>query len=110
MSGTESESYEPAGVSEAIFHPAAEREMLADARYYEQQRPGLGEGFLDEVDRAVAVAVNHPESGTPLGGTFRWVLTRRFRYAVIYREHDERIEVVAVAHLRRRPGYWHRRV
>ena len=84
--------------------------MLAAARYYQRQRSGLGEDFLEEVERATAFAVERPDAGTSLGDGFRWVLTRRFRYAVIYRAHDRRLEVVAVAHLRRRPDYWRRRV
>ena len=32
--------------SDAHFHPVAEREMLAAARYYQRQRSGLGEDFL----------------------------------------------------------------
>jgi toxin ParE1/3/4 len=40
-----------------------------------------------------------------LHGTRKYLL-RRFPYAVIYRVTDEAIEVVAVAHGRRRPGYW----
>lgn len=84
--------------------------MLAAARYYQRQRYGLGEDFLNEVERATTFAAEHPEAGTSIGDGFRWVLTRRFRYAVIYQEHDHRLEVVAVAHLRRRPDYWRRRV
>ena len=83
--------------------------MLAAARFYQGQRFGLGEDFLDELDRAVAFAIDHPDAGTPLGDGCRWVLTRRFRYAVVYRGLKG-IEVMAVAHLRRRPGYWRRRI
>jgi plasmid stabilization system protein ParE len=84
--------------------------MRAAARYYEERRRGLGDEFLSEVERAVTFAAERPEAGTPLGADLRWVLTRRFRYAVIYRERERGIEVLAVAHLRRRPGYWRSRV
>jgi len=83
--------------------------MLSAARYYQRVRHGLGEDFLHEVERAVRLAAEHSEAGTPLGNGFRWVLTRRFRYAVIYRPISEGIEIMAVAHLRRRPGYWRSR-
>jgi len=94
----------------APFHPEAQAEMVAAARYYEEQRSGLGDDFLTQVEQALAVAIQYPSSGAPLGGGFRWVLTRRFRYAIVYRELDRGIEVMAVAHLRRRPGYWRKRV
>jgi len=80
--------------------------MRAAARYYEERRIGLGNLFLNEVEHAVAFAAEHPSAGTALGDGFRWALTRRFRHAVIYRERAGGIEVIAVAHLRRRPGYW----
>jgi len=34
----------------------------------------------------------------------------RFPYAVVYRDQPERIEIVAVAHAARRPGYWQNRL
>lgn len=83
--------------------------MMAAARFYQRQRLGLGEDFLDEVERALTFATTHPAAGRSLSNGFRWVLTRRFRYAVIFREADG-LEVVAIAHLRRRPGYWRSRV
>ncbi|MDQ3696709.1 MAG: type II toxin-antitoxin system RelE/ParE family toxin [Gemmatimonadota bacterium] len=75
----------------AAFHPEADAEMRAAARYYEEHRAGLGGHFLDEVERAVAFAAAHPLAGTAIEEGFRWVLTRRFGYAVIYREHGEPI-------------------
>ena len=94
----------------AEFHPEADDEMRAAARYYEERQLGLGDEFLNEVERSVTFAAERPEAGTPLEEDLRWVLTRRFRYAVIYREFERGIEVLAVAHLRRRPGYWRSRV
>jgi hypothetical protein len=91
------------------FHPEAQAELVAAAHYYEEQRSGLGDDFLTQVEQALAVALQYPSSGTPLGSGFRWVLTQRFRYAVVYREIENGIIVIAVAHLRRRPGYWRKR-
>jgi hypothetical protein len=33
-------------------------------------------------------------------------LSHRFPFFVVFRETDIRIEIVAIAHGRRRPGYW----
>lgn len=84
--------------------------MRAAARYYEERQQGLGDEFLNEVGRAVAFAADRPLAGTPIGDGLRWVLTHRFRYAIIYREAEVGIDILAVAHLRRRPGYWRNRV
>jgi hypothetical protein len=34
----------------------------------------------------------------------------KFPYSVIYKEKDEVILIVAVAHAKRRPGYWRGRI
>jgi plasmid stabilization system protein ParE len=48
----------------------------------------------------------YPQSGAPLGGPNRRYLVQRFPYGLIYREEGDRIFILAVAHLRRRPEYW----
>ena len=97
---------EPGALARASFNPAARRELDAAADFYADEAPGLGDAFLDELERAVGWALDHPQAGAPLGGPFRRWLVRRFPYAVIYRADREPIRVLAVAHLRRRPGYW----
>lgn len=44
------------------FLAPAEEEMKASAQYYEQQLPGLGFRFLDEIDRGVRTIKALPES------------------------------------------------
>ncbi len=46
--------------------------------------------------------LSYPEH---IGGTRRYLL-HRFPYHVVFRERGKAIEVVAVAHVKRRPGYW----
>lgn len=91
------------------FHPEAQAELRADARFYEERQAGLGDEFLDAVDWVIRFVKERPAAGRSVGAGIRRALTRRFRYAVIYREVGDRLEVLAVAHLRRRPGYWHDR-
>ena len=74
--------------------------------HYEDQARGLGAEFLDELERAVRLAVEHPDAGSPLGGAIRRWLVRRFPYAVVYRADVRPVRVLAVAHTRRRPRYW----
>ena len=35
---------------------------------------------------------------------------RRFPYRVVYVIVERVVDVIAVAHAKRRPGYWHRRI
>ncbi len=37
-----------------IYHTAAEAELIAAARFYEQKVSGLGTQFLDEFEQSVA--------------------------------------------------------
>jgi plasmid stabilization system protein ParE len=89
--------------------PLARREMLRAARWYERRAQGLGDRFLDEVRLALIAMREYPLSGSPVNLLFRRKLLDTFPYALIYRVDEDDIVIVAVAHLRRRPGYWLRR-
>ena len=92
-----------------IFHPEAEVEFLAAAEFYEAHRRGLGVEFIAEVRHAAGTLQRHPELGHPFSRRLRRLLVQRFPYGLLYRIEAEDIFIVAVAHLSRRPGYWHRR-
>lgn len=62
-----------------------------------------------EIERTVGRLRESPLRWPPyLHGT-RKALLRRFPFALIYRAGADEIQVVAVAHLHRRPGYWRNR-
>jgi plasmid stabilization system protein ParE len=88
----------------------ADAEMVEAARWYETHRAGLGSDFLDAVDTAVTRLAEAPRLGSPVPGvpdeTIRRRPVHRFPYHVVYVELSDRIQVLAIAHDRRRPGYW----
>jgi plasmid stabilization system protein ParE len=92
------------------FLDPAEEEMRAAAAYYEAQVPGLGQEFLREVQRAIERIAEHPRSGTLVHGEVRRCLVGRFPFGILYRLDPEETVVLAVMHLRRRPGYWQDRL
>ena len=92
-----------------IFHPEAEAEMVAAAKFYEARSAGLGIDFIAEVERATRALVIHSRIGHRFSRRLRRILVQRFPYGLLYRVETERIVVVAVAHARRRPGYWRHR-
>jgi toxin ParE1/3/4 len=97
-------------VSHVPFLPPAEDEFLHDVAGYEAERLGLGAEFVSEVERAVRRIAFFPQHGSPyLGGTRRVVL-RRFPYSIVYLADQGDLLVVAVAHHRRKPGYWRTRL
>jgi hypothetical protein len=66
--------------------------------------------FLDALDCALEDAIRHPAQ-YPVNefGTRRIVL-RGFPFLLVFREAPYGLEIIAVAHGRRRPGYWRDRV
>jgi toxin ParE1/3/4 len=90
------------------FHPAARDEFIASVMYYEAARPGLGRQFRDAVHVALDRILAHPDIGEQRRRARR-LLVAGFPYDVVYRTRKSALEVLAVAHHRRRPGYWRRR-
>jgi plasmid stabilization system protein ParE len=93
-----------------IYDPEARAEYIAAANYYEEKRVGLGDDFDEEVQSAENRIRRMPKAFTPHKPTrTRKCILRRFPYTIYFRELDDRIWIAAVAHQKRRPGYWHRR-
>jgi len=94
----------------ARFLKPAEGEVEEAVTYFDQQRPGLGDRFEQDLRATVDFVLEHPLSGESLNQRVRKCGFRTFRYNLIYLIDELEIIVVAVAHHRRRPGYWHRRL
>ena len=84
--------------------------MAEAARWYEQHRVGLGLEFLAAVEAAVVRIEENPRIGSRAPGVdddeIRRVFVHRFPYHLVYIELPDRLQVLAVAHDRRRPAYW----
>jgi toxin ParE1/3/4 len=93
----------------------AHDELRAAAEYYHDQRAGLGNEFLDAFAARLVDVLGSPERfarvktrGIPL--KLRQANLERFPYSVIFYSKGEFTVVVAVAHHKRRPNYWRRRL
>jgi len=84
--------------------------MLEAAQYYESQTRGLGHEFLGEVQRTVARIIENPRLGQIVREGIRRRLVPKFPFGILYRIDPDEIVIIAVMHLRRRPGYWADRV
>jgi plasmid stabilization system protein ParE len=91
------------------FHPDAAAELEEASLFYESRLGGLGKSFAAEVERTISLIRDFPEAGLPLGSTQRRVVLARFPYSIVYKQGPDKILIVAIAHQRRRPGYWRRR-
>ena len=93
------------------FEEEADVEYRLAGRWYENQREHLGIEFFDAVDAAIDRIVAMPRVGTrvarmPADLTVRRRAVTRFPYHVVYVETSSQIRVLAIAHDRRKPGYW----
>jgi len=92
------------------FHPDAVAEARAAFNWYNQKSPSAALAFVSELDVAIE-RISHSPLARPeyVGGTRRY-LFRQFPFALVYRATEVAIEVIAIAHGRRKPGYWRDRL
>jgi plasmid stabilization system protein ParE len=88
------------------FHAAAEAELMEARAWYAGRSEIAARAFATEVAWAVPEICNAPERWKRYDyGTRRFILPN-FPFSIVYRVHQDAVQVVAVAHHRRRPGYW----
>jgi toxin ParE1/3/4 len=95
-------------------NPFADEEFLSYARYYSEQSVDLAERLWIEVQASFKLISEYPligevVRGARVRGTARRIPLRRFPFFIIYRNHDDYIEVLALAHTSRKPNYWRAR-
>ncbi len=93
-------------MSRASFHPEARREFDDAIDNFAERSPELARRFLVQTTRTIKVLQAFPEMGSPLGRTSRRFPIRPFQYDLIYLVEADHLYVIALAHHRRRPGYW----
>ena len=91
------------------FHPEASREVDEAHAWYRQRSDVAAQAFALDLDHALDAIGRSPE---------RWPITRhgerrfvlsKFPYSIVYRIRADDVFVTALAHQRRRPGYWRSR-
>jgi len=96
----------PARIKPYSFHPEAETEADAAFENYWVRSADAAFGFDQELRDAYQTLQIHPLVCPPyLHGTRR-VILERYPFSVIFRERLHDIQIIAVAHAKRRPGYW----
>jgi plasmid stabilization system protein ParE len=87
----------------------ADRDVEAAHAWYENERPGLGLEFLDELQVTFDRIADGPFRYQTLHSTIRRARLRRFPYAVFFTVEGDTIVVFAVLHTSRNPAEWQRR-
>jgi plasmid stabilization system protein ParE len=92
------------------FVSAAEAEFAAAAGFYEKADQGLGSRFVDEVLKAIAHLERNPYAGPLIGKRVRKSSLKNFPYKLIYHASAKELVIVAIAHDKRQPSYWRKRL
>jgi toxin ParE1/3/4 len=88
------------------FQLGAALEYDSTFEWYLERSEAAASGFIAEIQVALVAICENPQ---------RWPLVRRgtrkfilpnFPFSLIYRELPSKIQIVAVAHGKRRPDYW----
>ena len=93
------------------FAEAAQLELEDAALFLETRERALGERFLQAVSTSLILIQEHPRAWQAIAGDVRRCKVLGFPYGVIFvLRSDGDIEVIAVAHERRRLAYWRDRL
>lgn len=93
-----------------VIHTEAKAEVRKSRRWYDERQEGLGLELLDEIRAALTRIQNDPRVGLRYGDSrYRFYKPKRFPFVIYYLELDDYVCVLAIAHERRKQGYWLRR-
>lgn len=99
----------------AEFLPDAAAEMAEAAAFYEERQPTLGSRFLTCVAEALQSIEAMPYAAAYWSDDFtrehgvRRLVMREFPFTIVY-VTEPALVIVAVAHTKRRPDYWTKRL
>ena len=86
------------------YHRMASKEVIDASVFYSEKRPGLGDEFLDEVDRFVGQILANPLRFEQIKPGIRRCLMDRFPYGIYFRTPDANtVRIIVVRHHSRRP-------
>ena len=93
-------------MASVLVTSAAERDFTEALCWYAERSQRAAEGFDAEFQRALEQIAADPERFPHCDDLHRFYLMRRYPYQVMYRQREDQLIIVAIAHAKRRPGYW----
>jgi plasmid stabilization system protein ParE len=92
------------------FHPEARVDFRDAIRWYRAQSPLASVEFRRTASDAIRTIAHAPQRWSKyLHGTRRFIV-RRFPFSIVYLDDLDFVTIIAVAHSKRKPGYWKDRV
>ena len=93
----------------------AEEEFRAAITWYESQVENLEDEFWLAVRDTLEKLHDDPIPALPIPAIdpelrLRRLLVERFPYQIVFTHYEKQTRVIAIAHLKREPGYWKDRI
>jgi plasmid stabilization system protein ParE len=93
-------------VTEVTFHPEAAAEYEHALAWYLGRSPQAAAQFEVAFVAAIEAIQSNPTMFPLCDGLHRFVLLKRYPFSLVYGVNGDQIRVLAVAHSKRRLGYW----
>jgi len=93
-----------------VLLPAAKRDVNKAYQWYEEQKPGLGEIFLERVEECLRNVGRSPEAFQLVARDARRAIVVQFPYVIFYRVEAKAIYVYSVFHASQNPQKWMERL
>jgi toxin ParE1/3/4 len=91
------------------LHRLALKEFFEAGDFYKADSESAAEAFSLVMEDSFRLLAEDPLIGTPRKDGLRSFTVRQFPYNLIYRDEPDRVYILAIAHHRRKPGYWAKR-
>ena len=95
---------------DVTFLPAANQDFHEAYNWYHTASPRAAAGFEAAVEVALSSLAASPLRWPSYDERHRFYVLRRYPFKLVYRVIDDRVLIVAVAHLKRSPKYWKDRI
>ena len=93
-------------MAEVFLCSAAEMEYTNALCWYAERNENAALEFESEFDRSIREIAAHPNRFPKCDDRHRFFLMRKYPFQIIYRIHDGRLVLIAIAHTSREPNYW----
>jgi toxin ParE1/3/4 len=97
-------------VKARALHPEADEEYAQAAEYYARIDPELGKRFYDQIEGLILDIRRQPQRFRLFDPPIRRHFSNVFPYAVLYVDQPDRVLIITIMHMKRRPGYWRKRL
>ena len=88
------------------YHPETVRDVNDAVSYYDEQHPGLGSEFRNEIYATIDRIISDPHLHRTISSNIRRCFVHRFPFSILYRiVDDDLLRILVVRHHRRYPEF-----